>query len=38
VKQIIGEGQDVTYDLGGSSGTRDMGHAIAVRTASLIGA
>lgn len=29
VKQIVGEGKDVTYDLGGSAGTSDMGEAIA---------
>jgi isocitrate dehydrogenase (NAD+) len=37
VRQVIGEGKDVTYDLGGSAGTREMGRAIAVRTAALIG-
>jgi isocitrate dehydrogenase (NAD+) len=37
VRQVIREGKDVTYDLGGSAGTREMGRAIAVRTAALIG-
>jgi isocitrate dehydrogenase (NAD+) len=29
VRAVIGEGRRVTYDLGGSSGTKDMGEAIA---------
>jgi len=29
VKQVVGEGKDVTYDLGGSAGTSDMGEAVA---------
>jgi isocitrate dehydrogenase (NAD+) len=37
VRQVIGEGKDVTYDLGGSAGTQEMGSAIAIRTAALIG-
>ncbi len=29
VRSVIGEGKRVTYDLGGTSGTKDMGEAIA---------
>ena len=36
VKDVIREGRHVTYDLGGSSGTRDMARAIAERTAALL--
>ncbi len=31
VRQVIGEGKRVTYDLGGSAGTAEMGEAIAER-------
>ncbi len=31
VAAVIGEGRDVTYDLGGSAGTREMARAIAAR-------
>jgi isocitrate dehydrogenase (NAD+) len=31
VSAVIGEGRDVTYDLGGSAGTREMAQAIAAR-------
>ncbi len=31
VKEVIGEGKTVTYDLGGSAGTREMAEAIATR-------
>ena len=31
VAAVIGEGRDVTYDLGGSAGTREMARAIATR-------
>jgi isocitrate dehydrogenase (NAD+) len=31
VAAVIGEGKDVTYDLGGSAGTSDMAEAIATR-------
>ncbi|HEB12810.1 MAG TPA: isocitrate/isopropylmalate dehydrogenase family protein [Actinobacteria bacterium] len=31
VKEVIGEGKTVTYDLGGSAGTREMAQAIAER-------
>jgi isocitrate dehydrogenase (NAD+) len=34
VRAVIGQGRRVTYDLGGSSGTRDMGEAIAEEVAS----
>ncbi len=37
VKDVIAEGRSVTYDLGGTVGTRAMGTAVAVRTASLLG-
>jgi isocitrate dehydrogenase (NAD+) len=33
VRTVIGEGRRVTYDLGGSSGTKDMGEAIAEEVA-----
>ncbi len=29
VRQVVGAGTDVTYDLGGSAGTSDMGEAVA---------
>jgi isocitrate dehydrogenase (NAD+) len=35
VRDVIGEGQQVTYDLGGSAGTRQMGDAIAERVRQL---
>jgi isocitrate dehydrogenase (NAD+) len=35
VKDVIGEGRRVTYDLGGTSGTADMGEAIAERVSAL---
>ena len=31
VREVIGEGQTVTYDLGGSTGTREFGEAVADR-------
>ena len=31
IAAVIGEGKDVTYDLGGSSGTSEMAAAIASR-------
>ena len=36
VRAVIGEGKRVTYDLGGTSGTRDMGEAIGERVSRLI--
>ena len=33
VRAVIGEGKRVTYDLGGTSGTKDMGEAIAEEVA-----
>ncbi len=33
VRTVIGEGKRVTYDLGGTSGTKDMGEAIAEEVA-----
>jgi isocitrate dehydrogenase (NAD+) len=33
VAAVIGEGHDVTYDLGGGAGTREMADAIAARVA-----
>ena len=33
VRAVIGEGRRVTYDLGGASGTKDMGEAIAEEVA-----
>jgi len=36
VKDVIREGRYVTYDLGGSSGTKDMARAIAERAAALL--
>jgi isocitrate dehydrogenase (NAD+) len=36
VRAVIGAGERVTYDLGGTSGTRDMGEAIAERVSLLI--
>jgi isocitrate dehydrogenase (NAD+) len=35
VRQVIGEGKRVTYDLGGNAGTADMGEAIAERVVRL---
>lgn len=35
VRDVIGEGKHVTYDLGGSAGTKEMGAAIAERAAAL---
>jgi isocitrate dehydrogenase (NAD+) len=37
VRTVIGAGKRVTYDLGGTSGTRDMGEAIAKEVGRLIG-
>jgi len=37
VRAVIGKGERVTYDLGGSSGTKDMGEAIAEEVARLVG-
>ena len=37
VRAVIGAGERVTYDLGGTSGTRDMGEAIAERVSLLMG-
>ncbi|MFH0914955.1 MAG: isocitrate/isopropylmalate family dehydrogenase, partial [bacterium] len=37
VRAVISAGERVTYDLGGTSGTRDMGEAIAERVSVLIG-
>ncbi len=37
VRAVIGAGKRVTYDLGGQSGTRDMGEAIAEEVSRLIG-
>jgi isocitrate dehydrogenase (NAD+) len=34
VRGVIAEGQTVTYDLGGSAGTREFGEAVAARVAS----
>jgi isocitrate dehydrogenase (NAD+) len=34
VRSVIAEGQTVTYDLGGSAGTREFGEAVAARVAS----
>ncbi len=36
VRAVIGEGKRVTYDLGGTSGTKDMGEAIAEAVAKRI--
>jgi isocitrate dehydrogenase (NAD+) len=36
VRAVIGAGRRVTYDLGGSSGTKDMGEAIAEEVSSRI--
>ena len=36
VRTVIGEGRRVTYDLGGTSGTKDMGEAIAEEVAKRI--
>jgi isocitrate dehydrogenase (NAD+) len=33
VRTVIGEGKRVTYDLGGTSGTKDMGEALAEEVA-----
>jgi isocitrate dehydrogenase (NAD+) len=33
VRGVIAEGTTVTYDLGGSSGTREFGEAVARRVA-----
>ncbi len=38
VKAVVGAGRRVTYDLGGSAGTQDMGLAIAEKTAELVAA
>jgi isocitrate dehydrogenase (NAD+) len=38
VKAVIGEGRCVTYDLGGTAGTSDMGEAIAARAVELLSA
>lgn len=35
ISQIMAEGKDVTYDLGGTAGTREMGQAIVARYKSL---
>jgi len=35
VRDVVGAGQDVTYDLGGTAGTREMGQAIARRIGEL---
>jgi isocitrate dehydrogenase (NAD+) len=37
VRAVIGAGKRVTYDLGGTSGTKDMGDAIAEEVTRLIG-
>ena len=37
VRAVIGAGKRVTYDLGGQSGTRDMGEAIAEEVSRLVG-
>jgi len=37
VRAVIGKGERVTYDLGGTSGTKDMGEAIAAQVAALMG-
>jgi isocitrate dehydrogenase (NAD+) len=31
VRSVIAEGQTVTYDLGGTAGTREFGEAVAAR-------
>jgi len=36
VRAVIGEGCRVTYDLGGTSGTKDMGEAVAERVSGLL--
>lgn len=36
VKDVVGAGRHVTYDLGGSAGTQEMGRAIAKRTEELL--
>ncbi len=36
VRSVIGSGERVTYDLGGSSGTKDMGEAVAEAVARLV--
>jgi isocitrate dehydrogenase (NAD+) len=33
VREIIAAGETVTYDLGGSTGTREFGAAVAARVA-----
>ena len=35
VRDVVGAGRDVTYDLGGTAGTREMGQAIARRIGEL---
>ncbi|MCE5254229.1 MAG: isocitrate/isopropylmalate dehydrogenase family protein [Actinomycetia bacterium] len=37
VRRVIGAGRRVTYDLGGTSGTKDMSEAIAEEVAHLVG-
>jgi isocitrate dehydrogenase (NAD+) len=37
VRTVIGAGKRVTYDLGGTSGTKDMGEAIAEEVTRLVG-
>jgi isocitrate dehydrogenase (NAD+) len=37
VRRVIGDGKRVTYDLGGKSGTRDMGEAIAEEVTRIAG-
>ncbi|MER3602047.1 MAG: 3-isopropylmalate dehydrogenase [Nitrososphaerota archaeon] len=38
VEEVLREGKQVTYDLGGSAGTKEMAEAIAVRASSLLSA
>ena len=37
IKTVIREGRDVTYDLGGSAGTRAMGEAVAAKVEEITG-
>jgi len=37
IKSVIGEGRDVTYDLGGSAGTSAMGEAVAATVREILG-
>ena len=37
IRDVVGAGRDVTYDLGGTAGTREMGQAIARRIGELQG-